>query len=251
MGFDTRLYRLLHQGTPGDVEFYLTRCAGAERVLELGCGDGRIAIPLARAGLSVVGLELDAGMLDAARAAREAAGVADRLTLVQGDMADPPVDGPFDRVIVPYTALYCLTPADCHRCLVAARARLAPGGLLIFDAYPGDDLYAMGVFADDESTWIDGLRDGDEVIEVFERDAHRPGRIEVTYIHQLARPGAMPTRVSYTLTHHYLRRHEVAPVLAAAGLRLVGLYGDFEGGRCEEGSERMVVIAEPAEETTR
>lgn len=258
MTFDPRLYRLLHRGSPGDVDFYRARCAGADRVLELGAGDGRISIPLARDGCRVVGIELHPGMLAAARAARRALSpeVAARLVFVPGDMArlDAVLSGldgapaRFDRVVVPYTALYCLDPEARGRCLEAIARRLAPGGRLIFDAWPGDGLRRRGAFRDRRPEWIDGVRDGDTIIEVFERDTHVAGRIDVTYIHQIAAPGQMPTRESYTLRHHYLCTDEVRPTLAAAGLAAVEVFGDFEGGPLDAESERLVVIARAADE---
>lgn len=245
MAFDVRLYRLLHRGTPGDVDFYRARCAGRASVLELGCGDGRVAIPIARDGARVVGLERHPGMLAAARAARDALppAVAARLDLRAGDMADFALGARFERVIVPYTALYCLDPARRHRCLLRIAEHLSPGGRLIFDVWPGDELAERGPFADEAPEWIDGVRDGDVAIEVFERDVHRPGRIDVTYIHQIARPGEMPTRERYTLTHHYLTTAELPRVLAAAGLRVLELLGDFDGRPLDDEAERLIVVA--------
>ena len=248
MAFDADLYRLLHTGAPGDVAFYRARCADADTVLELGCGDGRVALAIAADGPRVTGLELHRGMLDAARRARGAlpARVARRIELLEGDMARFDLGRRFDRVILPYTTLYCLTPEDRQRCLACVVEHLAPDGRLIFDGWIGDDLRARGAFADESPEWIEGLRDGDRVIEVFERDVHRPGRIDVTYIHQIAHPGEMPTRTAYTITHHYLCIDEVPGVLAAAGLRMVEGWGDFEGGALDDDAERMVIVAEAA-----
>lgn len=244
--FDPRLYRLLHTGTPGDLAFYRARCAGADRVLELGCGDGRLLLPIAADGARVTGIERHPGMLSAARDARAAlpAAVAERVELIEGDMAAFDLPHRFDRVIVPYTALYCLAPDDRQRCLRRIAGHLTPAGALIFDVWPGDELWERGPFADEDPEWIDALRDGDTAIEVFERDVHVPGRIDVIYIHQIARPGQMPTRTRYTVTHHYLRVDDVEPTLAAAGLRPIEMFGDFDGGPVDEESERLVVVAE-------
>lgn len=244
MAFDVRLYRLLHRGTPGDVDFYRARCRGRS-VLELGCGDGRVAIPIARAGGRVIGVELHPGMLAAAREARDALppDVAARLDLRPGDMADFELGRRFERVIVPYTALYCLAPGPRAGCLERIASHLEPGGELLFDVWPGDELAARGPFSDREPEWIDGVMDGDTAIEVFERDVHRPGRIDVTYIHQIAEPGRMPTRESYTLTHHYLTTDALPGVLEAAGLRIVEMFGGFEGEPVDDESERLVVVA--------
>ncbi|MEZ4265484.1 MAG: class I SAM-dependent methyltransferase [Myxococcota bacterium] len=64
-----RVYDLLHRGTPGDIAFYRHVCAGAASVLELGCGSGRVLVELARAGLTMTGLDHDPAKL--ARAVAE------------------------------------------------------------------------------------------------------------------------------------------------------------------------------------
>ena len=62
-------------------------------LLELGCGTGRLLIPLAEAGYRVTGVDLSPEMLRIARAKAEAAGVAESVTLIEGDFADAPLDG--------------------------------------------------------------------------------------------------------------------------------------------------------------
>lgn len=251
MSFDAALYRLLHRGNPGDVDFYLEQCPPPCRVLELGCGDGRIAAPLAAAGCRVVGLELHPEMVRAAESRCQAEGLGDRLRIVTGDMADFRLGARFDRIIAPYTSLYCLSPAERRRCLVAARTHLAPGGRFIFDAYPGDLLFEQGPYADDAPEWIAEISHGDRRLDVLERDVHdAPAqRIDVSYIHEEAaerpRPAAQPDarRVTYTLTHHYLRTIDLHPTLGAAGLRPVAAWGDFDGRPLTPESDRMVVVA--------
>src|SRR5688500_14923572 len=75
-------------GLPGDVEFYSALALEAHgaggQVLELGCGTGRVSIPIAREGISVVGLDRSAAMLDVAR--KKSRGL-DNVRWVEGDMA--------------------------------------------------------------------------------------------------------------------------------------------------------------------
>ena len=61
--YDPELYHLLHRGNPGDLRWYRQRCAGAQRILELGCGDGRLLVPLAQDGAQVVGVDASEAML--------------------------------------------------------------------------------------------------------------------------------------------------------------------------------------------
>src|SRR3954466_2012996 len=83
------------------------------RVLELGCGTGRIALPLARAGVSLVGIDRSAPMLARARARVRRARLGSRLQLVRGDIRHLPFPsgprrGRFAMVMAPYGMLQSL-----------------------------------------------------------------------------------------------------------------------------------------------
>ena len=136
---DPILYELEYADDPTfDLEHWLglAERRGARRVLELGCGTGRVSIPLARAGLDVTGLDYSASFLERARehAAAEPDAVRGRLHWVQGDMRDFALEADADLVIVPYHSLqYLHTLRDQLACLGAARAALSPGGAFAFD----------------------------------------------------------------------------------------------------------------------
>src|SRR5581483_7653745 len=104
-------------------------------VLELGVGTGRIAVPVAAAGIDVVGVDLSAGMLEVARERAALAGV--HVDLRRGDMRDPPVEGEFPLVICPFRSLLHLeTDADRRLALRAVSHRLAKGhGRFVFDVF--------------------------------------------------------------------------------------------------------------------
>jgi SAM-dependent methyltransferase len=122
--------------------------------LDLACGTGTLAITLAEQGWHVVGLDQSPTMLALARAKAEAAGVADRVAFVQGDMREPNakwrmqnVDDAqdnehsfcilhfaFSLVTCTYDSLnYLLDEADLARCFTAAAQVLVPGGVLYAD----------------------------------------------------------------------------------------------------------------------
>jgi SAM-dependent methyltransferase len=123
------------------------------RVLELGVGTGRLAIPLAGSGVAVTGLDASVAMLDALRAKPGGAEV----TAVAGDMARPPLSGRrFHAVLLAYNTLFNLVDdGEQERCLAAARALLAPGGVVVLEAFvpdpeatPGDTVATRQVTAD-------------------------------------------------------------------------------------------------------
>ncbi|AKJ13647.1 methyltransferase [Streptomyces incarnatus] len=112
------------------------------RVLDVGMGQGTQALRLARLGHQVTGVEQDATMIAAARAAlaAEPEGIRERVRLVQGDGRDTGVHflpGSFDVVLCHGVLMYVEEPDP----LVAGLARmLAPGGLLSLLVRNGDAL---------------------------------------------------------------------------------------------------------------
>jgi SAM-dependent methyltransferase len=123
-----------------DVGFYLeeARRAGGP-VVELGVGTGRIAVPIAADGISVIGVDSSEGMLAVCRRHAELAAVEVDLRL--GDLREPPVDERVPLVICPFRSyLHMRTDEDRQRALDAARDVLVPGGRLVFDVFaPGAD----------------------------------------------------------------------------------------------------------------
>jgi SAM-dependent methyltransferase len=103
-------------------------------VVELACGTGRIAVPVAKAGIAVIGVDASAGMLEVARDYARADGV--ELDLRRGDMRDPPVTERVPLVLIPFRSLlHMMTDADRLGALRAARKLLVPGGRLVFDVF--------------------------------------------------------------------------------------------------------------------
>jgi SAM-dependent methyltransferase len=120
-----------------DIGFYVAEARKARStVVELGVGTGRIALPVALAGVPVIGVDSSAGMLDVCRRRGEAAGVDHLLDLRLGDLRDPPVPERVRLVISPFRALLHMeTDAERERALAAAFRLLEPGGRFVFDVF--------------------------------------------------------------------------------------------------------------------
>src|SRR5882724_1575640 len=89
-----RLYDPWSRSVVEDVSFYVEEAVrSGGPVLELGVGTGRIAVPIAAAGIEIVGVDLSTGMLEVAHDRAVLAGV--QLDLRHGDMRQPPVEGEF------------------------------------------------------------------------------------------------------------------------------------------------------------
>lgn len=137
-GFYAEFYDFLTMfwGEQWDLETYLELSGSASSVLELGCGSGRLTLPLARAGNTITGLDLSEDMLDLLRQrlAHESTEVINRTRLVSADMAGFSLNDRFELVVLPSNNL-CFLDSDEQRSaffeLVARH--LAPGGRFAFD----------------------------------------------------------------------------------------------------------------------
>jgi SAM-dependent methyltransferase len=132
-----RLYDPWSASVTEDVEFYVEEArASGGPVVELACGTGRIAVPVAKAGIDVIGVDGSAAMLEVAREYAAAEGVEQLLDLRHGDLREPPVAERVPLVLIPFRSLlHMTTEADRLRALTAARELLQPGGRLIFDVF--------------------------------------------------------------------------------------------------------------------
>jgi ubiquinone/menaquinone biosynthesis C-methylase UbiE len=115
--------------TEREVAFVASQLEPGARVLDLACGTGRIAVPLAARGFDVHGLDISERVLEVAR--RDAPG----LDFRQGDMRELPwEDGSFDAVLNLWTAFgYFESQAEDERVLAEIARVLRPGGTLVLD----------------------------------------------------------------------------------------------------------------------
>lgn len=120
-----------------DVPFYVDLAVeSGGPVVELGVGTGRIAVPTARAGVAVIGVDASPAMLEVCREAARSAGVSALVDLRPGDLRSPPVEERVTLVTCPFRAyLHLHDDAERVAALRAAHRLLVPGGRLAFDVF--------------------------------------------------------------------------------------------------------------------
>lgn len=235
------LYAALHTGTEGDEDFYRAVCAGADRVLELGCGSGRMLRALAGQVLDLHGVDASADALALARAS-----LPPSVTLHRAEMETFDVRGGFERILIPFNGIYCLPDIGAvQRTFAQAAQALAPGALLVFDGYAGDPIH-------DDATFEDGFDEEELIAEVEARGTHwrvfeqseyerAAQRFTVHYRYAAKESGE---EVHAQIRHRYLRFDETLEALASAGLEPLVVHGDFDQSVYAEDSERMIVTAQ-------
>jgi SAM-dependent methyltransferase len=198
--------------------------AAGDRVLELGVGSGRLAVPLAAAGAEVWGLDASPAMLD--RLATRPGG--DRVRVALGDMADPspvleaaggrPGDG-FAVVVLAFNTFFLLATADAQQgCLAAAARLLAPGGCLAIEAYvPADPPADADTVLEPRAVELDRV--------VFTVSTHRPAEQVVHGQHVEIRESGIRLR-PWVL--RYLRPEQLDELAGEVGLRLLERWGSWD-----------------------
>jgi len=256
--FDPDLYELENADDPafdrGYWESLIQELAPA-RLLELACGTGRVTLPLARLGIAseIVALDYSAPFLDRLRErlAVEDGAVRSAVSVVEGDMRRPAVDGPFDAVIVPFNSLaYLIDRNDRVACLTGVRELLQPGGRFAFDLLqPRYDFIAEATSAcppvrvdvDHEAPELGVsrfLRSYSDVYEPRTQTLHSTNRYEIHYA-----DGRVDHRIG-DLDWHIYFPEELDLLLESTGFRVVDRYGDYERGPWTDASRRYLWVAE-------
>lgn len=250
------IYDAIYAGRD-DAGFWRTMAgaAGGGPILELGCGTGRVLLPLARAGHKITGLDLSARMLDRCRAKVDAAPpeVRDRVRLVEADMTSFDLGRAFATIICPFAGFQQLRTVEQQLAFLdRCRAHLLPRGRLVLDLPnpdPTPPSYARDEPADGEATaqvvdWTDGRRIRWWMTVTGYDRSLQVNECEVTY-EIIAADGAT-RRLTETISLRYTFRFELEHLLVRAGFRIVALHGDYDRSPFADESPALIVVAEPA-----
>jgi ubiquinone/menaquinone biosynthesis C-methylase UbiE len=214
-------------------------------VVELGCGTGRIVLPLAQMGAPVTGIDLSPALLDVARKKLAAAGVSSA-RLIEGDLRHSllPAGAFAFAVCTSNTLMHLITPEDQQRVLEEAYRMLAPGGLLFVDLFNPDleRLFTVAGVLELADRW--NTLDGGEVVKWSVRHVDPATQTQETLFmyEEVAADGAVKkTHCPFTL--RYVWRNEGELMLRAAGFLVEEVWGDFDGSEYESGSEHLIFLA--------
>jgi SAM-dependent methyltransferase len=202
-------------------------------LLDLCCGPGRHAVPLARLGFRVTGLDLSRRLL--AEAAAAAAGHGEPVGLVAADMRRLPfADASFDAVLNLFNAFGYLEDDAQDELVLGEVARvLRPGGRFLQELANREALVRG---------WHDSdvTRTGDGLVVLQERTLNlRSGRERVRYT--LLEPDGRQTTREHAIRLYALT--ELEAMLGRAGLELLAVHGDLDGGPLELDSSFVVTLS--------
>lgn len=225
-----------------DVAFYKALAvAGGGPVLELGCGTGRVLLPIAATGLPSAGIDASPAMLDELR--RKPGGAA--VTLACARMES--FDLPGRRFALIYSAFRAFQHLDTVEqqlaCLARVRAHLAPGGTWAFDVFnPRFDLLAVETRPEElDVRFRQGDREVQRLVTVRNDRVRQIAHVTMRYIESGG--GAAPQEKAVAFTMRWFWRFELEHLLHRAGFREVTIHGDFDRSEVGPASPAYVVVA--------
>jgi SAM-dependent methyltransferase len=246
-----RLYDLDLADDPGDLDLYLAlagRAAGP--VLELAVGTGRLAVPLARAGYAVTGIDRDPAMLARATSRAAAAGpdTVARLRLELGDATDIrlPGLGSFRLAFIALNALMLFGDRDAQAAaVVTLAAHLGPGGIAAVDVWlpDADDLGRFDGRIVLEYPRLDP--ETDHLVTKAASAVHdaATGTVRLLAIYEEGRQGQPSVRWLRQELLRLVSADDLRDFARAAGLTVELIAGDYDLGPLGPGAERAVLIA--------
>jgi len=231
--------------TRANREFYLSQYASAEgAVVELGVGDGRIAVEAARRGRAIIGVDLSRAMLALCRDRAEQAGVLPRMTLIEGDFRSFSLPEPAALIALPYHSLGHLTTLDAKReAIRRVHSQLAVGGRFIFDDFhmTSERIDAMRRVQLRASYQREGAEALLWVTSLVDESAQTM-RV-VTWEDQLDAGGILLQRQYRPLSLSWMTAAQARALLEEGGFMVECCYGDFSGTpfRAESADEQVWV----------
>lgn len=219
-----------------DIPFWkgVAEQAGQGQVLDLGCGTGRVAVPLALSGVSVVGVDRAIGMLHLARKNVEEAGVS--ALFLKQDFRALDLGEKFSLAIAPANVVnHCFSSQDLDLFLDAVRRHLTPGGRLIFSARN----QGMGPSGAEPITLHteDQAREG---LHIEWRSLPLDHQTQLSLaVFSVTRDGE---RSSFYMGQRIFSPAELQDALRRRGLRVDRMYGDFDMAALRTDSPHMIVI---------
>lgn len=217
--------------TSANLSFYVNEYVAAEGpVVELGVGDGRIAVEAASRGRAVIGVDQSSTMLERCRERAERAGALERLTLIQADFRDFDLQEPAALIALPYHSLgHLATLEDKHDALRHILSHLRPGGRFVFDDFfmtPALMTHMRGVqlratyqsaSGADRLLWVTSLI-----------DEPTQSICVVTWEDELDAAGVLKQRQYRRLSLSWLEPAQARALLEDAGFTIEACYGDFK-----------------------
>lgn len=217
-------------------------------VLELACGTGRLTIPIAQAGVEIVGLDLSPSMLAHARTKAKAAGV--EIEFVEGDCRSFELGRKFALIFMAFNSMQHLHDyASLAALFGCVRKHLAEGGRFIFDVFnPKVEILARAGERRLEREYQDPDGKGKMAFEYSSSydDAEQVSHIQCYFVRRAPSEEELDVRKEELHLRSFFPQ-ELDLLVRSQGFEIVEKFGDFERKAFGSGQPKQVVVCKSAE----
>ncbi len=224
--------------------FYVEELRSADEgpIVELGVGNGRICVEVARSGRPIIGVDSSRSILELCRERAESADAAAYLELIEADFRNFEIARPATLVTIPFHSIGHLpTEADKRRCMEQVYSQLAPGGALVWDHFVFDPDFPI-----QEGTphlRADIRREGGRrqlIWETAERDLERQMIDLLVRVEELDGDDVVDSARYVRMEMSWIDPARSRELLEEVGFEIEALYGNFDRGPFESTSSHQV-----------
>jgi len=237
-----------------DIVFWqeMAVAAGGGPILELGCGTGRVLLPLAQAGHDVTGLDSSKDMLERCAIKLDTGSDTQRghMDLIVADMTTFSLGRQYNAVFCAFNSFHHLNSAESQlECLERCHTHLVPNGMLVLDLFnpdpvpdPDTSVAKSGGTSDLQVAELPDGRSARRWLSSCEYDrASQTNECEMTY--EIMEPDGSVRQLRESFPMRIIFRYELEHLLARCGFRLLGLYGGYDRSQLSDDSIGMIAIS--------
>ncbi len=230
-----------------DIGFYIDYANKLNgKVLELGCGTGRITIPLARAGHKIWGLDVSEPMLNVFRekAKNENKTTNEKLRILNGDMRNFLLDEKFKLIFIPFRTFQSLiTEEEQKNCLKCTHEHLADDGLFIVNVFKLLEGHLDESWVQPEKTDYETIEDGIKIkrTNIRERVDLKNQVIYPKLIYYVTDKEGEREKYIEPLAMKYYYVSQLRELMLNNGFTVINEFGYYDKCSLEEGGEIIFV----------
>ncbi len=242
-----RFYDLDYAGFDDDLQLVqqsAIRCGSP--ILELGCGTGRLLLPLAAGGYEVTGVDISGAMLKIARQKAAVQGLSSRVTLIKQDMRELDLGCRYNLAYAVINSfMHMMTTDDQLAALNSIHKHLNSDGILLLDLFnphPDRLLDSRGqVVLDKAMTDPDTgqalMKFRTQTVDLAEQTVHT-----ILFLDETNSKGHLQ-RTVFAFSLRYIFRSELELLLDRAGFQLEAVYGSYDLDEFTDESDKMIAVA--------
>ena len=239
-------YDILNSDVLEDIPFWIEQsqqCDG--KVLEVGCGTGRVTIPVAESNLDITGIDISPTMLK--KLTEKSLHEQIKIRTQVMDMREINLNDFFDLIIVPYRGFqHMLTTQDQEKSLFSMHKRLTKRGRLIVNIFPPNiDMFDQSTLIYYETKTIKLVEEQQELqvrhrVEIDMETQH----IDTSLMLRHKSEGAIIKDQYFDFELRYLYQKEAEYLFKNCGYKIIDLFGDYERNPYRPESADMIWILE-------